>query len=300
MQSVTVEQAAERLNNRVQNAIRGGPDDDLGEQWEVFITKVTPEMATLWMKQDRQGNRPIRRLAVEEYTRDMKSGVWNLATDAIAFNDAGQLLNGRHRLLAIIESGVTIDSIILLGKTTVYDIDGGVHRGPSDYFHLRGVANSTRCAAACRIVAEWEINRLASMLNIKHSVSELWKVWERHPGLIRSVEYVQGFPQGKLVQIGHQSTLMAFHYLFATEDQALSDAYLDGVVTADGVRSTDPVALVRDRFIQIKMDASRKTVPLREWQHLLAKGWKATVAGKTLKILKIHRTEAFPIIGPST
>lgn len=53
------------------------------------------------------GNRSILRAKVVQYAREMREGRWRLV-DSIDFDWNGHLLNGHHRLLAVVESGKTI------------------------------------------------------------------------------------------------------------------------------------------------------------------------------------------------
>ncbi len=289
----------DRLQRRVRAEIKRSSVqcEDL-DKWEVMLVTLTPGMAREWMTRDYKGNRSIRQKAVDEYARDMDAGNWDIPTDAIAFNDQGDLLNGRHRLLATIKSGHTSTSIILLGKNTMIDIDGGIPRSTGDFFHLMGVGNSRETAAITRYVADWEVNRLASRLNLKWSTNELWSVWERHPRIANSMSFVSKFPKAKLGQIGRKSILSAFHYLFALEDEALADAYVDAIVTGEHIGANDAASAVRDKFVNIQIESSRRRVGNRDWSHYLAKGWRATCEGKTFKRLLITRSEKFPLIGP--
>ena len=289
----------DRLQRRVRAEIRRSSIEcDEMDQWEVMLVTLTPGMAREWMTRDYKGNRSIRQKAVDEYARDMAAGKWDLPTDAIAFNDAGDLLNGRHRLLAVIKSGMTSTSIVLLGKNTMVDIDSGVPRSCGAFFHLVGAGNSLEAAAVVRYVADWEVNRLASHLNLKWSTNELWGVWERHPKIARSMAFVSKFPKVKLGQIGRKSVLAAFHYLFAMEDETLADVYIDGIVTGEHIGSDDAALAVRDKFVNIQIESSRRRVGNRDWSHYLAKGWRATRDGRTLKRVLVQRTEKFPLIGP--
>lgn len=68
---------------------------------------VTPEMACEWLKSNRQ-NRPLRRMVIEGYKREMLAGRWKLTHQGVAFDHAMNLLDGQHRLHAIAESGVSV------------------------------------------------------------------------------------------------------------------------------------------------------------------------------------------------
>lgn len=88
------------------------PKSDAAQPWlnhgvgGAFID-VTPEMAFEWMRRNR-GNRPLSLDRVEDYSRAMRFGLWKLTHQGVAFSKRGRLLDGQHRLHAIVDAGVTI------------------------------------------------------------------------------------------------------------------------------------------------------------------------------------------------
>jgi hypothetical protein len=60
-------------------------------------------------------NRPVSKTRVTQYAKDMKRGHWLLTHQGLAFDTAGNLLDGQHRLWAVIESGATIDMMVTFG-----------------------------------------------------------------------------------------------------------------------------------------------------------------------------------------
>lgn len=71
------------------------------------VIEVTPELAAKWLEGNTH-NRALRPAAVERYAADMLAGRWGLTHQGIAFDDNGVLLDGQHRLWAIIEANMSI------------------------------------------------------------------------------------------------------------------------------------------------------------------------------------------------
>jgi hypothetical protein len=74
---------------------------------------VTPEMAAEWLKNNSL-NRPLRRMVVEAYKREMLAGRWKLTHQGIAFDPQMNILDGQHRLTAIKECGVSVWMLVTL------------------------------------------------------------------------------------------------------------------------------------------------------------------------------------------
>ena len=85
---------------------------------------VTPEMAQRWLNSNTH-NRPIRNNVVERYTAAMKRGEWKLTSEAIQFchpyvdsegkSQKETLIDGQHRLWAIVNSGATVEMTVVWG-----------------------------------------------------------------------------------------------------------------------------------------------------------------------------------------
>lgn len=74
-----------------------------------FVVSVDPKQAKLWLSNN-PNNRPINLLKVNSFANMMKNGLWNLKESTpIQINKNGALINGQHRLLAILQTGLTIE-----------------------------------------------------------------------------------------------------------------------------------------------------------------------------------------------
>ncbi len=101
------------------------------------IVKVTPAMALEWLAMNK-GNRRLRRLHIRQLADAMLRGEWVLTPDGIAFDVNGTLINGQHRLHAIVLSGMTIEMNVTTGvpEKAFKVIDQGVKRTTGDLLRL--------------------------------------------------------------------------------------------------------------------------------------------------------------------
>lgn len=99
---------------------------------------VAPKMAAAWLAKQNTGgddqNRNIRKDKVATFARAMAQGLWRTTHQAISFDENGNLLDGQHRLTAIVESGVSIWMIVVYGqpRANMAVIDRGVSRKTTD------------------------------------------------------------------------------------------------------------------------------------------------------------------------
>ena len=106
----------------------------------VTRTTVTPEMAIDWLDKANTNNRTVSDTHVQRLARDMKQGKWVLTHEGIAFDSSGILLDGQHRLWAVVIAEVPIEMHIWRGVTreALMAIDCGKSRSLGDVLRLSG------------------------------------------------------------------------------------------------------------------------------------------------------------------
>ena len=75
---------------------------------------LTPDRARDYLRFN-HGNRTISVTHVEGIVRDIRRGRWMMNAQPICFAQSGRLLNGQHRLSAVLQAGEPIDVLVLRG-----------------------------------------------------------------------------------------------------------------------------------------------------------------------------------------
>lgn len=89
---------------------------------------ITPELAEVYLGKNSNNYRKISKQIVSAYATDMKTGNWKLNGEAIKFNKSGILVDGQHRLNAVVMSGVPVQMLVIRGVedgVQTYDIGKG-------------------------------------------------------------------------------------------------------------------------------------------------------------------------------
>lgn len=99
---------------------------------EQRVLTVTPAHAEKWLEMN-TGNRRIRPSHVRHLAKQMEMGRWMLSPEPIVFSPQ-RLLDGQHRLSAVLMSGCTIEaSVALVQNEDVFRVlDQGVNRNNTD------------------------------------------------------------------------------------------------------------------------------------------------------------------------
>ena len=148
-----------------------------------FVLKcVSPMMATLWLEKN-VGNRDLSSANISKFARDMIEGKWSLTHQCIAFDCLGNLIDGQHRLHAIIESGEPVEMYVAhyrrtVGGSMVLPFDTGRTRTTGGILKLP--PKETQTARVLILCAHNDSQRTPS-------ASEIGSVHSQHAKLISRV-----------------------------------------------------------------------------------------------------------------
>jgi len=116
----------------------------------VEIEFVTPEKAAYYLSLNFTDNRKLSENSIQELSSEMRSNRFTLSDSAICFDKKGDLVNGQHRLSAIIRSE-TVQPLIILRNVpdeTKLILDVGRVRRMDDRITISGTKiTKTYCAA---------------------------------------------------------------------------------------------------------------------------------------------------------
>lgn len=107
---------------------------------EVSKELVTPMTAQLMLDQYNTDNyRKARPNTVKRYATLMERGEWLTSASTIAISVDGKLINGQHRLMAIVKSGCTVELIIIrnAASNSKYVVDSHMPRKMRDHVQCK-------------------------------------------------------------------------------------------------------------------------------------------------------------------
>lgn len=121
----------------------------MGEKITAKVETITPEIAKTMLGEN-VNNRRISRDNVNLFAREIRNGEWRFNGEAIKFGKDGRLLDGQHRLLAVIAADKPLTTLVIRGleDETQQTMDSGKTRTLGDVLTLRGEKKSTQLAAS--------------------------------------------------------------------------------------------------------------------------------------------------------
>lgn len=113
---------------------------------------ITPEKAKAYLALNKANYRKMSSSLVAKYASDMTAGRWKVNGEPIQFNCDGFLVNGQHRLAAIVKANVNIMILVVRGiESDVFDI--GKNRSFVQIARANGRFASTSTGGAVDIIA---------------------------------------------------------------------------------------------------------------------------------------------------
>jgi hypothetical protein len=152
------------------------------------IETITPALAEKYLS-NMVLNRKPRETTIIMYANDMKNDKWLLSPQGIAFDESNRLIDGQHRLKAIIRAAIPIELLVIRGfptsqksMKTMDVLDAGAVRTIGDRLRLMGTyhTNPNLTSAIARQIAGFVMganSRSIRKLSIA-AVLEITRLWK--------------------------------------------------------------------------------------------------------------------------
>lgn len=244
--------------------------------------QVTPEIAVQLLQNNYGHNRPLKASVVKRYANMMRTDEWNArAADPIKVSVDGMLLNGQHRMNAVIISGETIPMTIETGLEVgdYKSIDQGSTRTGADIIG----EEKNRYAKAAGIKAIINFNKGKEGQKIFHDLVTNKEVgdWLEDEGL-DSLDHVNFNVWKKSLNVPP-----SVYYLFSSQAQSIDpqafDAFTTMLCEGVGLTSSHPILKMRNYLLSPLRPKRRNETEMTKMYQLLVKTWNTWRQGKTIK-----------------
>lgn len=255
------------------------------------IETITPEIAREYLSKMAK-NRPVSKGRVKQYATAIRHGKWEENGDAIRFNSRGEFIDGQHRLLAVIETGISITCVVVRGikEDAFSSIDTGKRRSGADVLGIEGYKNTALLASSLALVGRYYDDRNGPVH--VYSNSEILDLCDKYPDIQPSVLFAAKNRNRKAFI--RPAIVAAYHYLFSKTDREMSDLFWSSLINGAGLNENDPVLMLRER-LQANAAANTKLTD-EAVRAIVIKVWNAFYTGSPLKLLRYTSSEGFPKI----
>lgn len=263
---------------------------------------ITPSKAQELLSRNTM-NRSVKEAVVRRYADDMTRGFWKRNGETIKIANDGTILDGQHRLLAVIKSGVPLVTEVTTGldKDSIYTIDCGSARSSSDSLKIEGVKNYRAVASVCTaFIMTFESDSLEPYFArngrfLKPSTARVVSYYHDNKDRIDEASgYAKGFSNCGLVNVPTAALVFSIGSYVSSDDALF---FLDKLNTGEGLSKGDPIFETRSTLARDKMSHAKR-MPIRVRNALIIKAWNKFISGETVRCVSYRQgganRESFP------
>lgn len=235
--------------------------------------RITPEKAAKFLSTN-VANRNVYRSNMDRIKSAMESGAFLQNGETIKFDWNGNLIDGQHRLLQIVETGITQTILVVRGLDPIVKptVDTGRPKNNADNLAMSGVANANNVAAALR----WKLTvegGYSSYHNGRITNTVIVKEFEKHPSIANCVRHNA---VSRNILNGSIQTYLNFTFRNIDIDEA--DRFFGDLDSGANMEEGDPVLVLRNWLTSALM--RRDSIRAEEKLARTINAWNARRMGR--------------------
>lgn len=276
-----------------------GPDKKGVQQMRIEKLNVTPEMAATWLTTSK-GNRSIRETQISQYARKMAGGVWIPNGESIQFDSDGHLIDGHHRLRAVIRAGVPVEFLVVYGVSPLAPIDEGRARTASDKFNYAGIKPSALASSVSKALIAFKATgkvgihgnqlSLAAGLPSHQDLIDFYVVDDRAQRAV-----ALAVTKTTAIKLLSPTVVATLWYSFSLLDEDEATKFFSDLNDGEGLDGKDPVFLLRSRLTNSMLVRRSAKFDLEVRSGWTIKTWNARRKQSPMRITRLMNNEAFPV-----
>jgi hypothetical protein len=256
--------------------------------WEL----VTPRRAEEYLA-TRGPNRAVMGGTVLRLAQDMAADHWQRTHQGIAFDDKGHLLDGQHRLQAILQSGRPQTLLVTRGldSAALEAIDIGAKRSTYQVLAIAGHKNASTLAGALSLALLFYDGRLKRGWPYPTVAEQLQFLYD-NPSIVDGMEW--GMYCNAKSNILPASVVAFAYHEFRQHAPVLVEGFMQELITGEELAPRSPILAVR----QWLLDDRRGNFHRRNRWKLLGvtiKAWNAVLQERELRLPREGMREDEPM-----
>lgn len=271
---------------------------EVGPNFSAELEEITPAIARKYLGENLV-NRNLMGTYVDRLAGAMSRGEWVFNGEPIQFDESGNLINGQHRLSAIVKSGVTLHMLVIRGlvkRKAQESLDSGRSRSLADRLRLRGVSNAEHIAAGIKLLWKYQNGRMKEGGGAASATPQQGlALYEEHKDIGDATTWSRRI--GRTFHLS-PSVGMCFWYLLHRIDWEDAEEFCEKLDSGLELEEDSPIYVYRE---WLQRETAKRPVDRasRIYQAaLMVKAWNAYREGRKLTVLNWapggKRNEPFP------
>jgi len=255
------------------------------DDFDAKVVDVTPALAKEWLARNGR-NRGINYRYIETFSRTMAAGEWMLTGEAIKFSVTGDLLDGQHRLMSVLDSGVTVKFLVVYGlPLSAQDtLDQGQKRSAAQQATLHGYRNTSATTSAARLAILYAQGRLEARIPLSNP--EVMGYLREHNFELEEAARVAS----RAADTGLPKSVGTFTYFTLAKISKLdADRFFEAFITGINLEPGSPILALRKRLAHKTGGRTGKELLTQvALIGLVFRAWNAYRTGRTMSTIPLQ------------
>lgn len=270
------------------------------------VMTITPDSARRILEKN-NGNRPINNAYVNYYDNQMVRGLWTLTGQTISFGEDNRLLDGQHRLAAVIKANIPIQFNVArnVPNSTFVNYDNGKPRTAVDSFKISDIKHASRTTSLINKYIAYKkgllfqcgfseksgkgfLKKTDTLTNI-----EMLKFFNDNKQLIYDIIRLSEALTYRVKLFNQTQISVLMFYLIVDKNHSQSKVFnfFSQLFTNDGVTNSS-IYVLREKLIQGSIG---NTILKNSVKYLfLVKCWNAYIQNKQIIVYRAYENEPTP------
>jgi hypothetical protein len=277
-------------------------DDSLAPGVKIGLILLTPAVAADFAKRVPKRQRKKSKRLIDKYSTDVLAQRWPFIGDAIRFNSNDEMIDGQHRNDVVLETGVSIPTLVVFGldNDAIVPMDTGKGRRFEELLTMEEhIENAAQVGGLTRRVTHWMLGNYGQesvarvinpqWLNTTPTNEQLWTVYRANKDeLIECARH--GTSYSRFFKKSAGPAVFAFTWMILGRINVdARESLFHELKNGSGTNPPTPaVNYLRSKLIE-KYTRSSKPKPW-EWQHYFFQTWNRKMQGESTAL----RRPSFP------
>lgn len=264
--------------------IKSDENQNAGENVSTETIELTPELAADFLANN-DGNRKINQRLVNTLAADIANDRWQFNGETIKIAEDGQMNDGQHRCLAVIQAGKPVKTLLVRGvsRHSRFATDMGTARNAGTFLEMAGVENANTIARVSALLLRRELTGTVS--NSHGGGGMAWSnaltrqkvidfAYENMEELSTAVGVINDNACRKL----SSSANIAFANLLLTRAGGITKAhdFVEALQSGVNLDADSPIYLARERLIRERFE---KTATPKRVLEIIVRAWNSWIQG---------------------
>lgn len=258
-------------------------------------TLITPEVAQDILSRNTSNRLPTPSL-VALLAEEMRNGKFLYNGESIIIGSNGVLLDGQHRLLAVIDSDTSVYVNLVQGidETVMHTIDTGKTRTAGNVFQIKNIQNANNMASAIKsIIDQFTLNQKLYVRSdiktksaggsIKVTNGEKLEFYNENIDLIEPMLRYCANLYTSNIRVITPAAATAYLWLFSTEDK-LAKYFIREVFTGVQEGESNAAFLLHKKLVNDKLGTAK--LPSKEITNMFIYAFRLYKRGTSIKFFR--------------